>query len=160
MGNDGSKNESGRKHQGFYQGIFEPTHPEKYKGKSVIYFRSSWELKFMRFMDLNSSILEWSSESLSITYLNPITGRPSRYYPDFLIKYIDKTGEYHFELIEIKPFRETKIPSNHGNKKKTTLLREAKTWKINEAKWEAARKFCDSRGIDFRIITENELNKF
>ena len=36
-------------------------------------------------------------------------------------------------------------------------LQEVRTWSINEAKWKAARKYCDEKGFDFQLITEKEL---
>lgn len=142
---------------GLKKGIFQPTHPEKCKGKAIIYYRSSWECKFMRYLDLTDSVIEWSSESLPISYFNPIKQRVCRYYPDFLIKYRGKDGEDHIELIEVKPFRETVAPKNHGNKKQSTLLMECRTWAVNQAKWEAAKKFCAQQNITFRLMTEKEL---
>jgi hypothetical protein len=142
---------------GLKQGIFNPQHPEKCKGKLRSVYRSGWELTFMRFLDTNSGVVEWSSESLPISYFNPVKNKICRYYPDFLVKYKGKDGEYHIELIEIKPYRETQPPKIHGNKKQSTLLMECRTWSINQAKWEAAKKFCEQRGITFRLMTEKEL---
>ena len=36
-------------------------------------------------------------------------------------------------------------------------LREARTYAINRAKWEAAEEYCLDRGYKFRIITEDHL---
>ena len=33
------------------------------------------------------------------------------------------------------------------------------TYGVNEAKWKAAREFCQDKGWEFRIITEAELFK-
>jgi len=32
-----------------------------------------------------------------------------------------------------------------------------KTYQVNQAKWEAAERFCQENGIIFKIITEKEL---
>lgn len=147
----------GRGRGNFKKGIYEPINPQKYIGKRKPVYRSSYELKFMRFLDKTDAVVEWSSESLAIGYIHPLTGRPARYYPDFLIKYRTGDDEYQIDLIEVKPKRETLPPKSHGNKKAQTVLYEKKTWAVNQAKWKAAQAFCDKRGIRFRLITEKEL---
>lgn len=112
----------------------------------------------MRFLDKTEAVIEWSSESLAIGYIHPLTGRPARYYPDFLIKYRTGPDQYQIDLIEVKPKRETQPPKAHGNKKPKTILYEKKAWAVNQAKWKAAKAYCDNRDIRFRLITESELN--
>lgn len=142
----------------FKQGIYIPINKEKYKGKKRPIYRSSYELKFMRYLDNSENIIEWASEPIAINYMNPLTGRPSRYYPDFLIIILNKEKKYETILIEIKPYRQTIPPKLHGNKKQKTILHESKTWAVNSSKWEAAKKFCNDRNITFKIMTEKELN--
>ena len=86
----------------FAQGKFEMKHPEKYVGNHVPQYRSSWEHAFMRFCDSNDNILQWASESISIPYRNPLTGKMTRYIPDFFVTYQDKNGTIKAEIIEIK----------------------------------------------------------
>ena len=69
----------------FQQGTYTVMKPQKYAGKGAPKYRSGWELAFMRFCDSNDHIITWSSESLAIPYRNPMTGKPTRYIPDFLI---------------------------------------------------------------------------
>ena len=38
------------------------------------------------------------------------------------------------------------------------MLYEQKTWVVNQAKWEAAEKWAKKKGIEFKILTEKELN--
>ena len=59
----------------YYKGKFFPKHPYKCVnlngalGKvSEITYRSSWELKLMRFCDRYATILEWGSEVLKVPY--------------------------------------------------------------------------------------------
>lgn len=142
----------------YYQGRFHPKNPEKYKGdvKNIIY-RSSWELKFMRWCDTNEKVLEYSSEEFFIPYFDPTTKKVRRYFPDFLVKYITKEGITKKAIIEIKPLRETKEPVLSKNKKKKTILNETLTYVKNQAKWKAAEEFCKDNLMEFRLITENEL---
>ena len=70
-----------------YKGKFKPKNPTKYQGdiKEIVY-RSSWELKMMKYCDTTKSIIEWGSEELVIPYVSPWDGRYHRYFPDFYIK--------------------------------------------------------------------------
>ena len=71
----------------YYQGKYRPKNPIKYKGDPTnIVFRSSWELKAMKYFDLNENVLKWQSEELAVPYKSPIDGRWHRYFPDFLIE--------------------------------------------------------------------------
>ena len=132
-----------------------PRNPEKYVGDPAkIRYMSSWELQFDRFLDGNPNILRWSSECVAIPYVKPTDGKIHRYYPDYWIEYINKDGEVIQELIEIKP------KSQAGGKSvgRMTLYEKAQ-YAINLAKWESCKRFCDQRGIVFRILTEDELFK-
>lgn len=141
-----------------YSGKFFPKNPQKYRGDPTnIWYRSLWERKAMVWFDLNSSVLEWSSEEFCIPYISPLDNRYHRYFPDFLIKVRRKDGTTNTILIEVKPEKQTKPPEK---KKRATkrLINEIATWGVNEAKFKAAREFCADRKWDFKILTEIELN--
>jgi len=141
------------------KGRYTPRHPHKYKGDiNDIIYRSSWELSFMKFLDNNPSVLNWGSEILAIPYIKPTTGRVHKYYPDFWVKYKNKEGKIIQEIVEVKPYKQTRQPTTVGKKKKTQLY-EAITWSINKAKWKYAKIFCDKYGLEWRIITEKEIFK-
>ena len=75
------------------QGFYKPRNPKKYLGDpNNIVYRSGWELKFCEYLDLNTSVISWGSEELSIKYYNPVKKRIARYYPDFYMEYIDKSN--------------------------------------------------------------------
>ena len=59
-------------------------------------------------------------------------------------------------LVEIKPSKQTKPPQTKYRKKQH-LIYEQKAYVINQAKWEAARKYSKKRGLSFIIVTEKEL---
>ncbi len=142
--------------KGIKKGYFKPRHPEKYLGDlNNIVYRSSWELSFMNFLDGNICVEKWGSEIIAIPYRKPTTGRIHKYYPDFWVKY-RKNGKTIQEVIEVKPYRETKAPKTTGKNKKTQLY-ESITWSINKAKWRSAKLFCDKYGLNWRILTEKEL---
>ncbi len=140
-----------------YKGKFIPTHPRKYKGdiRNIIY-RSLWELKFMRWCDRNESILEWGSEEFFIPYISPLDNKAHRYYPDFYMKVKENNGKLKRYVIEVKPAKQTKPPVQ-GKKQKRTFIREVTEYAKNQAKWKAAKSFCEIRQLTFKVVTEKEL---
>lgn len=145
-----------KKYKQYKQGLYTPTNSHKYTGRGNPRYLSGWELKFFRWCDNNPNVVEWSSENVVIPYVNPLTGRTHRYMVDnrVVIKEGNKTVKY---LIEIKPSKQTRKPTSHGNKKQSTLLYENVEYIRNQAKWKAAKTWCDKHGYKFQIITENEL---
>jgi len=139
----------------FKQGVFQPKNPEKFIGKFAI-FRSSLERKFFLWADGNPNVLQWSSEQIIVPYKSPIDQRLHRYYVDtyVVLREGDKIKKY---LIEIKPYKQTLPPAPSNRKKKTTVLYETTQWVINQAKWEAAKKFATAKGAEFIVITEKDL---
>ena len=142
------------------QGEFTPIHPKKYKGSRPIVYRSSLELKVMRFFDNSRYVVEWGSESIIIPYIKPTDGKVHRYYTDFNVHMNDNRGKLHKYVIEVKPYKQTLPPKNHGNKKERTLIMEQISYAINMAKWESAKEWCDKHGYRFTILTEKDINNF
>jgi hypothetical protein len=140
----------------YSQGIYTPKNPEKYIGRNHINFRSSWEYKFCHFCDSNDRILQWNSESITIDYIDPADNKWHRYYPDFLIKLVDKNGQVKTLLIEIKPIKETVEPKR-PKKISKSYVESLNTYHKNQAKWDAARIFCKKNDIEFQILTEQDL---
>jgi len=58
----------------FAQGVYTVINREKYVGNGLPRFRSSWEFNFMSFLDTNTNVLQWVSESIRIPYRHPLTG--------------------------------------------------------------------------------------
>jgi hypothetical protein len=147
--------------EGLKQGCFYPTNPDKYKGTWPIAIRSSWELKLAKFLDINENILQWGSESIGIryTYYDPITKKQSEhtYFPDFIIRIKKSETVTRTQIIEVKPFRETKPPRLSKSRNTKTMLYEVKTYAKNQAKWVAAKEYCRVRDWDFIVITEKDL---
>lgn len=135
-----------------YSGKYKIKNKKKYKGnhKNIIY-RSLWERKFMIYCDQHPSILEWSSEEISIPYISPVDKKTHRYFPDFVIKKRDSNDNIQIMMIEIKPLSQTIRP------KKKKVIKEIVRWEINNAKWKAAESFCLKYGWKFKILTEKEL---
>lgn len=140
-----------------YKGFFRPKHPSKYKGDCTnIVYRSLYELKLMTFLDKNPNVVRWASEEFFIPYKSPLDGKIHRYFPDFWIEKINKDGEKETVVIEVKPASQTRPPTIKEKIDKRYVT-EVATWGINQAKWESANKYCDSKGWKFVIMTEKEL---
>lgn len=147
-----------------YSGKFRPKNPQKYKGDpTTIIYRSLWEFKFFRHVDVNPDVIWWQSEEVVVPYRSPIDSRIHRYFPDVIVHAKRKDGSKGTTMIEIKPYKQT-LPPDPRKKNATKTgrvsrryLNEVKTWGINDAKWKAARNYCADRGWDFIIMTEKEL---
>lgn len=140
-----------------YKGRYRVMNPSKYRGdiNSVVY-RSLWELRFMKWCDINPGIIEWGSEVVVIPYISPIDKRIHRYFVDFYIKVKSKSNIVQKYLIEIKPDRFTKPPDTPAKKTKR-YINEVYQYAVNEAKWKAAFDFCEDRKLKFMILTEKDL---
>jgi hypothetical protein len=140
-----------------YKGYFQPQNPSKYEGQHTnIIYRSSWELKYMIWLDKHPDVLKWSSEEFFIPYLSPIDGKVHRYYPDFKVKRKNKDGVIETIVVEVKPEKQTKEPVVQKKKTKSYLT-EVYTWGVNQAKWKAAKNYCADRQWQFLILTEKDL---
>ena len=142
----------------YRQGRFRPQNPKKYGGNPTeIYFRSSYELKFMQYCDLTESVNTWKSEEFWIPYRSPIDNKVHRYFPDFFVKYKDKDGNTRTLVVEIKPAKELKMPDTNPKRRTKSWAYSVKMWAINQAKWSAAEEWCADHNYEFRIFTEKEL---
>ena len=104
----------------------------------------------MRFCDSNDHILQWASESISIPYRHPLTGKMTNYVPDFLVTYRTKNNTMRAELIEIKPKKQSVIESKASARDRAIVA-------VNYAKWDSATKWCRRQGLTFRVITEDDI---
>jgi hypothetical protein len=134
----------------FRQGFYEIKNMQKYVGKGRPKYRSGWEMTFMMFLDNNEHIIQWASESVSIPYRNPITGKQSMYVPDFLVTYRNKDNTVRAELIEIKPKSQSIIEERQSQRDRAIVA-------VNYYKWDAAQKWCRANGLTFRVITEDQI---
>ena len=136
---------------------YKPSNPQKYKGDyNNIICRSTWERKFCRWCDLNESIISWGSEEFFIPYISPVDNRVHRYFPDFIIKLKEHSGKVKTYVIEVKPKKQT-VPPVKKTRVTKSFIHETKTYAVNQAKWKAAKEWCDDRLLEFKIITEDKL---
>ncbi len=140
-----------------YKGKYRPSHPKKYKGDPTgIIFRSLWERKFMVYCDQNKNVLEWASEEIALPYRSPVDNKVHRYFPDFYMKIKETNGAIKNYVIEVKPLKQCSPPKK-PKRQTRGYLREAYEYAKNQAKWQAAKEFCDDRQWEFKVVTEKEL---
>ena len=134
----------------YAQGLFTPKFPKKYIGKGTPKYRSSWEMAMMTFFDNNDHILHWASESISVPYRHPFTGKITNYIPDFFVVYVDNKNKQHAEIIEVKPRSQTIMTEARNKGDQQQVI-------INTAKWQAAQAYCKRNGFTFRIVNEQDI---
>lgn len=133
-----------------YKTRFSPKNPNKYVGsKKELLCRSLWERRVCKFLDESTGVKKWSFEEIEIPYVHPIDKKVHRYIPDFLIQ-IEKNEQKKSILVEIKPNKQV-------NLKESASRNEKILFEINKAKWQAAQKFCEKHGMEFKILTEKEI---
>jgi len=141
-----------------HKGKYKIKNPQKYKGDPTnVVFRSLWERKYMKYLDSNENILEWSSEEIFIWYKSLIDNRPHRYFPDFYVKEKTQDGSIQKYLVEIKPKKQLSLPKE-PKRKTRAYLSEVMEYAKNQSKWEYAKEWCKDRQYGFKILTEDELN--
>jgi hypothetical protein len=62
--------------------------------------------------------------------------------------------------MEIKPYAETLPPKQPTRKTEKSMMnyqRAIETYIKNQSKWQAAKEFANNNGIEFIVLTENEL---
>lgn len=149
----------------FRQGQFKPKFPDKYIGDvDNIYFRSSWELKFMNWADSKKEVTAWGSEIITIPYQiqenkdGQLITKERKYYPDFYLEIGDKRY-----VIEVKPIAQTqppKKPKKESVKSLNNYYRAIKAYKKNLHKWKFAKEWCERQNIEFQLVTEKNLYKY
>lgn len=142
----------------FKQGYYTPKHPEKYKNddKRIIY-RSSWEHKFMVWLDLSDEVLEWSSEPIMIKYIYVQDNKIHRYYPDFYFKYKKPNGSIKKYIVECKPSNQLKKPAEPKRRTASSIKTYNYLYECylkNTCKRYAAKKWCEENGFLFVYLTE------
>ena len=80
-----------------------------------------------------------------------------RYFPDFYIKVKQANNSAKKYIIEIKPKKQCSPPDTQPKKRTVKWLNEVKTWSVNDAKWKYADKWCKDNGMEFKILTEDDL---
>ena len=157
----------------------------KYKDKVIklntqggVYYRSSWEKKIMTWLDNNKTITKWGAECMRIPYQmthfdnGDIRVKNHTYYPDFYYEIDQGNGMTKKVVAEVKPMKEYKMVLNLQEKKlqvpdsKSSMKKmknfeyDLKMAQKNSEKWKTMISYCEKKGWDFIIITEEHLKKF
>jgi hypothetical protein len=133
-----------------YKTKFTPANKEKYVGDAgKITCRSLWERNICKFCDQTPNVLKWSFEEIIVPYTSPLDRKQHNYFPDFVIQFKNDSG-INTWMVEVKPKKQTILKENASKKEKIT-------WIINNAKWDAAKKYCEKNNMEFKIITEKEI---
>lgn len=151
MSNNYIKHVKPSKKSFYHQGIIDPKKCKKYadscKNEPIIY-RSGLELQFIQYCENNPSITKWASEPIAIPYFCRLDGKDHEYYPDYIIE--NKQG--HKVIVEVKPENQTVKPKSSDS----AWLKEQ--WVKNVDKWTIAKKFAETHGMKFIIVTEKFFN--
>lgn len=132
----------------YTQGYINPASCKKVIDRSQpIIYRSSYEKKFVIWLESCSKVVRWGSECVCIPYLF-VDGKTHKYYPDYYVEFQDGTKM----LVEIKPANQTHPPVNENSW-------AAREWAKNSCKWKAAMEYCSAKGFKFQILTENTIQK-
>lgn len=144
--------------QKFKQGYYNPENPGKYAGAMPIIYRSGWEYKMCRLLDLNDKVLKWGSESLKIRYFSRLDNKYHEYFPDFFFVYRDAEGQITKYVIEVKPKKYLTAPQKPSRLTENTLKRykyDAEAYIKNMEKAEACKAYCLSNGLVYKFVTED-----
>ena len=163
----------------YNQGNYVPKNKDKViklNTQGGVYFRSSWEKKIMHWLDNNSTITKWGAECLRIPYQithfdNGYTKiKEHSYFPDFYYEMRLPDETLKQVVVEVKPMKEFQmvqdlnegklnVPEN-GMKKLKNFEYDLKMAYKNKQKWETMINWCNKKGYDFIIITEQHLKRF
>lgn len=105
------------------------------KNNDIIEFESQLERNLIYILERRIDVEMYCEQPIIIEYFDG--NKKRKYIPDFYIKYFDGKEE----LIEVKY-------QNELLEKKEVL----------EGKFKAAREFCNSNNILFRVLTEDDIN--
>lgn len=139
-----------------YSGKYRVRNPAKYKGDPTkVHYRSLWERQVFRWLDDNSAVEKWSSETVVIPYKYKVDNRVHRYFMDLYVEFKNRDKPV---IIEIKPDREKHLPKLPKSGRKTKrYITECLTYQKNQDKWEAADLYAKHKGWEFFIWTEHDI---
>lgn len=170
----------------YNQGLYVPNNKDKVikmNSQGGLFYRSSWEKKIMIWLDNNTKVSKWGAECIKIPYNSiemledGVTGtrelgtKERCYYPDFYYELIKEDGSTKKVVAEIKPKKEFelacqflsedfKVKDNLSIKGLKNLEYDFKNAQKNAAKWTTMIEWCNKKGFEFIIITEDHLNKY
>ena len=143
-----------------YKGNYKLINPSKYIGDPTsINWKSLWERKVCRYLDVNENIIRWGYEPVKIPYFSHVHKKIKKYIPDFIVETKRKDGSIETTVLEVKPLSQSVKPQKGKKQSKKSFLRETIQYEVNQAKWKQAKRFCDQQGWLFKVVTEKDLFK-
>jgi len=163
----------------YHGGNFIPKNKDKViklNAERGLYYRSSWEKKIMFWLDMNDQVIKWGAECLNIPYqMTHFENGDARvkkhtYYVDFYYEMRTADGVLKQVVVEVKPKKEynmvialnagkLSVPEK-GTKKLKNFEYDLKMAYKNKNKWETMINWCNKKGYEFIIITEDHLKMF
>jgi len=157
----------------YKQGLFIPNNKDKViklNTQGGLYYRSGLEQKMMVYLDNNSGIKFWGAEHLRIPYVKTewvsehqeFKTSEHSYYPDFYYELHREDGSVSKVVAEVKPSSETKEPKlsdNPTSKQLKNFEYALKMYNKNLSKWKYMIEYCERKGFEFIIITEQHLGQ-
>jgi hypothetical protein len=113
----------------FKQGKYESTKTGKTLG-----YRSGLEEKLYKVLDQHDEVMSFYSEPFNIDYIHK--GQAHKYTPDLIVNFMDGRRQ----VWEVKPSNQTDL-------------------EMNKNKWRAAEEACKIRGWEFKVFTEQGIDK-
>ena len=149
-----------RKKGEWYQGVFNPTNTEKCINQTIINYRSSWEKRFLCWLDVNPSVIKYGYEVITIPYRYEVDNKTHQYIIDFYAEIMTKDNKLEKYLIEVKPKKQGMkpvMPKRKSAKSMKNYVYEAHTYIKNQNKWQYADSYCRQNGMTFKILTKENL---
>lgn len=164
-------NSAPRSNGKYRQGLYVPKNKDKLikaNSQGGVYYRSGLEQKMMIYLDNLESIRAWSSEYIKIPYEKTEYVNSTQmwettnhtYYPDFYYELVRSDGSVSKVVAEVKPASETREPKlaqNPTAKQLKNFEYALKMWNKNLSKWKYMIEWCERKGFEFVIITEETL---
>jgi len=113
----------------FKQGKYEST-----KTGKILGYRSGLEEKLYKILDQHDEVMSFYSEPFNIDYIHK--GQAHKYTPDLIVNFMDGRKQ----VWEVKPSNQTDL-------------------EMNKNKWRAAEEACKIRGWEFKVFTEQGIDK-
>lgn len=172
---------SAPKNSNYHQGNFIPSNKDKVlklNSQGGIYYRSSWEYKIMNWLDRSEKVIMWGAECITIPYQmthfdrGDVSVKSHNYYPDFYYEIKNSDGTIKKVIAEVKPKKEfdmvialqekrLQVPNQSSNLKKLKSFEyDLKMAQKNREKWNTMIKYCNKKGWEFIVITEEHLKRF
>lgn len=155
----------------YRQGLYVPKNLDKViklNSQGGLYYRSGLEQKMMVYLDSNENIIFWGAEHLRVPYVKTEWVSETQefkttehgYYPDFYYELKRSDGTVSRVVAEVKPHSETvepKLQEKPTSKQLKNFEYALKMYNKNLSKWKAMIEYCERKGFDFIIITEQHL---